>query len=254
MDGFYELYRAMHPDGSTRDFLIGESPDGPGHVVILEGNTGASLHATLRPVPGGDPDECAKMIRAEVEERQAANYAYVGRAKVVSRRVQSVASQTDQADTDLNWELKASNVVDVKRLFSEIANVLGDQPLPGHRVTLSPSGLIIQYGIRNWVFGFDPNPDGFISPQTGKGGGIVRSHHGALPILILATFADRFRGSVTAADNNGETLSMNYADLAERIEQSITSEQADQLAARLGLCVPSLSSFSIKSDLKGFWA
>lgn len=252
MNGRYTLYRATNPDGSTRDVAIGMSPDGKPRAVILEGKTGGSLTVTLVPNESADFAAAESKVTERVESLLKAGYVRVGDAVVRDRRIVTVDTQGPANEEDFHWEVMtpvpAGGFLDA---MIQVANGLGEHPLPGTRVTRDDLGITVIRAEHAWSFGHRPSSDGTIDARTGRGGGTIAAHHGPIPVLVLAAVARRLPGHFKAADNAGEEIGLGFGDLAKHLGDRIAFDVLRQIAERVGLRTPGLSSYSVKST--GMW-
>lgn len=251
-DGPYELYRITDPDGGSRDRALGAAPDGSRQIVIWEGRSGRRMKLRLVPLDALDTDAALEDSRAEA---QRDGYQYVGPVTVFERHILPIPERPGSGATEplLFWELA------VPILPTELTPSLQAiaRTLPLHlggvcELREGDTGLSIHLERHTWSIGTGVTGDGRIDALTGRGGGCVHTHHGPLPLLVLASLALRFPRWLAFADNHGTALDLiEPAQLRALIDGRIERELLERWLIDQGLRIPSLADFPIRTG--GMW-
>lgn len=255
---FCRLYRYRNPDGSTKDWAIGEFM---GNICVFFGKTGASRLRRHNIPPEKHVATAAKEIERRIDEQLRQGYEYVGEARVRLEARGGGALLGIEEDQrlkagSLHWELAtACTSAEARRAFQTIAADLGAAPHPAVSVEASEQGLEVAVTGQKWAFGFSPSPHGHVNESSGRGGGSIPVQYGALPVLVVLAFGRLVGRRITFANDAGEHIDVKINGDLPWLAPSATMSQADvrALAIKLGLIAPSLSELKLPQPAVGFW-
>lgn len=243
------LYRYQNPDGTSKDWAIGDGGDG--NIYVYFGKTGKKLRVAVIPPARFAKRTLAEEIERRIEEQTRDGYQYISRARIIDGLVTSVT--TDPALAPIEWDMTQKIDLDQLRLkLHEIAAALGDNPYPGLAMTLTEDAILLKNGNRSWQFGVSESLDGGIKRSTGRGGGRVLPEHGPIPLLVLMSIAASFPGTFVFGDDTGNTVSLRLSEDEPRFAPNrVVFSKVRAAAAKLGIVAPSLSELNVRST--GVW-
>lgn len=242
-----DLYRYRHPDGSSKDWMIGALETA---VHVYFGKTGGSLREIRVPrsqcLNGSPADEMDKRATAQL----ARGYERVGTA-VVHTGDREVIRAEETTVSGLHWETERPvSLTELLAKLREIAKTLGEEPAPGVRLVWDDTGLTLQMGETAWSLGLTPGPYGNVDPNTGRGGGTVLPKHGVVPVLVLLRLAMDFPDAFRFGTDKGETVQLRLDSEAPWFPASLW-DRTRKLAVKLKIVAPALSDFEFAPS--GIW-
>lgn len=242
------LYRYSHPDGSSKDWAIGQSA---GDINIYFGKTGSKLRKVVVPPQKLKKATVDEEIQSRIDDQIKQGYQLVGDVVIEDNRV--VETPDDNLHRTLEWDM--SKPVPVERMLEvlhDVATALGKAPWPGVKVSFENESLCAKTPAGSWIIGFQDTENGGISRDTGKGGGIIRASHGPIPVLVMMALERTFPDTFVFGDGTTETAELSFDINSPWLAPAAASfDRLQKLAVKLGICAPSLSDCNVQAT--GIW-